>query len=195
MTGIILAGGKNSRIQTEKALLKLGSITIIEHILNVTRPLFQEVMVVTNSPARYLHLDCRLVPDLKAECGPLGGIHSGLFHSQDEYNFFFACDMPFLNKNLICFMMKESPGYDVTIPLTSRGYETLHAIYNRSCLVNIERLLEQGDFKILNFFPEVKIRAIEEVIIKQFDPQGDTFFNINTRDDYSKAKKMSGGED
>jgi molybdopterin-guanine dinucleotide biosynthesis protein A len=130
------------------------------------------------------------VPDIKKGCGPLGGIHSGLSCSQDEYNFFFACDMPFLNQGLINYMIKESPEYDVTIPLSSRGYETLHAVYSRRCLPHIENLLREGNFKILDFFPDVKMKVIDEEIIKGFDPEGNSFFNVNTKEDYLKAKDL-----
>jgi molybdopterin-guanine dinucleotide biosynthesis protein A len=190
MTGIILAGGENNRMGLNKALLRLNSRTIIEGIVEVINPIFWEILVVTNSPEDFKFLKLKSVRDITSTRGSLTGIYSGLVHSQTHYSFFFACDMPFIKPDLIKFMMGESQGYDVVIPQGKEGLEPLHAIYSKHCLEPIKNRLSRRDFKIVDFFPQVKVKLIDQSTITRFDPDQIGFFNINTRADYLRALQM-----
>ena len=191
MTGIILAGGRNSRIRTGKAFLKIGGKTIIKKTLDKFRKIFSEVIIVTNNFLEYQNSGARLVKDIIPDKGPLGGIYSGLVSSESEYNFVVACDMPFLNVELIKYIKNNCDGFDVIIPRLDRGYETLHAIYSKNCIVPIEKQLKQDNLKIIDFFLQVRIKKITEEIVQHFDPGLVSFFNINTNVDYQKAVKIA----
>jgi molybdopterin-guanine dinucleotide biosynthesis protein A len=150
-----------------------------------------EVIIVTNSPQRYGYLGARLVSDVYPGKGALGGIYSGLEAAHNHHSLVVACDMPFLDLNLLRYMILLSPGQDVVIPRVGGLTEPLHAIYSKKCLQPIERLLSAGGFKIIDFFPEVRVRYVEEQEIKLFDPRCLSFFNINTLADLEKAQSLA----
>lgn len=190
MTGIILAGGQNNRMGLNKALLRIDGKTIIERIVEVVNPIFSEVLLVTNSPSDFKSLGSKSVGDVVSTRGSLAGIYSGLVHSETYHSFFFACDMAFIRPDLVRFMIGQSRGCDVIIPGGKDGLEPLHAIYSKDCIPPIESQLQQGDLKILDFFPRVRVRMIEETAITRFDPDQIGFFNINTKDDYERALRI-----
>jgi len=195
MNAIILAGGNNSRMEQNKALLRLNGESLIVRIISRIREHFDKVIIVSDSLDSYLGLDAHLEKDLVKGRGPLGGIYSGLKTSSSFYNFFFACDLPFINPELVELMKRESSGYALTIPRTREGYfHPLHAIYSKECLPPIEEQFKKNIFKVANFFSKVKVNYIEEEEIEKFNPYL-SFYNINTREDYNKAKRLIGGLD
>ncbi|MBM4464767.1 MAG: molybdenum cofactor guanylyltransferase [Chloroflexi bacterium] len=189
---IVLAGGEGKRLGTDKAFLKIGSRVLIEGIVEEMARIGDEVIIVTNSPEKYDYLETRLVGDIYPGTGVLGGIYSGLRAAQSDYGLVVACDMPFLNLKLLRYMILLSPGYDVVIPRIGELTEPLHAIYSKRCLQSIERLLATGSLKIIDFFPEVRVRYVEEQEIKLFDSQCLSFFNINTPADLERARSLAG---
>jgi len=92
---------------------------------------------------------------------------------------------------LLRYMILSSPGQDVVIPRVGGLTEPLHAIYSKRCLRPIERVLAAGGLKIVSFFPEVRVRYVEEQEISLFDPQCLSFFNINTPGDLEKARNLA----
>ncbi len=190
MTGIILAGGKNDRMGLNKALLKIGGATIIERLLDTINPMFTEIIVVTNYPDDFKFLDIRSVRDVVSTRGSLVGVYSGLINSDTHQNFFFACDMAFVKAGLVKFMTGQSPGYDVTIPRGQDGLEPLHAIYSKECIGPIENQIKQGNMKIVDFFPLVRVKVIEKGTVVRLDPECMGFFNVNTRADYETALRI-----
>jgi molybdopterin-guanine dinucleotide biosynthesis protein A len=195
VTGIILAGGKGRRIAANKALLPVGNRPIIVDTMNTLRSLFNDILIITNTPEAYTFIAAEKVRDLIPEKGPLGGLYTGLTVSRTEYSFVVACDMPFLNTDLILYMLDHCEGFDVVVPHSVDGLEPLHAIYSKNCLEPILRHVEKGDLKIQSFFGEVKVKHIPHTEIERFDPELRTFFNINDREDYQKVKRLFGEED
>lgn len=188
ITGIILAGGENLRMGKNKAFLVVNGQRIIDRTKKLFAELFDEVLMVTNSPLDYLDLNLRLVSDLYAGKGSLGGIYTGLFHASHSHAFVAACDMPFLNKALIGHLIALSPGYDIVIPKTEDGLQPLHAIYSQKCLRFMEDLLRKDDLKIIDFFPKVKKREVPTEEILPIDPRLASFFNVNTPEDLTYAQ-------
>ena len=187
---IVLAGGEGKRLGTDKALLRIGGRVLIEGIVEKMARIGDEVIIVTNSPQRYSHLEARLVGDVYPGKGALGGIYSGLKAARNHHSLVVACDMPFLDLKLLRYMIVLSPGQDVIIPRIGGLTEPLHAIYSKGCLQPMERLLSAGHLKIIDFFPEVQVRYVEEQEVKLFDPQCLSFFNINTLADLEKARSL-----
>jgi len=190
ITGIILAGGKNLRMGKNKAFLEVNGQRIIDRIREIFADLFNEVLLVTNSPLEYGYLNLRMVADLCPGKGALGGLYTGLFHASCSHAFVAACDMPFLNKALISHLSALSPGYDIVIPKPDDGLQPLHAVYSQKCLPFMENLLRQDNLKIIDFFPKVKKREVVTKEILQFDPHLISFLNINTPEDLAWAQDL-----
>lgn len=191
MTGIILAGGKNLRMGVNKAFLEINGQRIIDRTQRIFQELFAEVILVTNSPLAYLDLNLRMVADLLPEKGALGGVFTGLFFSSYSHAFVAACDMPFLNKELISYLINLVAKYDIVIPKTEDGLQPLHAIYSQKCLPHMEHLLRQGNLKIIDFFHLVRTREVLTNELITFDPLLKSFFNVNTPEDLARAKELA----
>jgi molybdopterin-guanine dinucleotide biosynthesis protein A len=174
-----------------KAFLEVQGERIIDRIKRIFTDLFEEVLLVTNSPRDYLDLNLRIVTDLYREKGALGGIFSGLFHASFSHAFVTACDMPFLNPALIAHLARLSPGYDIVIPRTEDGLQPLHAVYSRKCLPFMEDLLREGNLKILDFFHRVRKREVPAGEMIPYDPQLASFLNLNTPEDLTRIQEHS----
>ena len=184
MTGIILAGGKNSRMGTNKAFLQINGVRLIDNILGIFQEIFNEIIIVTNKPLAYIEFStASIVTDVYKGKGPLGGIYTGLFYAKNNYAFVSPCYMPHLNKDFILYMTEQMGKHDVIVPECAEGFQPLHAIYSRNCLPAINRLLIADKLKISGFYKEMHLLSIPEVKIEQFDKDGRLFLNINKRED------------
>jgi molybdopterin-guanine dinucleotide biosynthesis protein A len=191
VSGIVLAGGQSSRLGMDKSFVNANGQPLIEHIVAKLTKLSDDVIIVTNSPENYNHLEAKLVGDIYPGKVALGGIYSGLRAATNAHSLIVACDMPFLDLNLLRYMILLASGHDVVIPRIGGLVEPLHAIYSKSCLEPIDRLLARGGLKIVDFFPEVRVRYVEESEVDIFDPQHLSFFNVNTPSDLAKMKKLA----
>lgn len=188
MTAIIIAGGKSNRMgNCDKAFLKIGKVPVIKLQLRLLKRHFRKIIIVTNSLNKYKGLKgIRVISDVAANQGPLGGILSGLLASRERYNFVVACDMPFINHRLIKYMQTKTTGYDVVVPRVNNRYEPLFCIYSKGCSRFIKPLLDKRILKISRFFPEVKVREISQKEVSRFGRPDKIFMNINTPDDLLK---------
>ncbi len=188
MTGIILSGGKSSRMGLNKAFLEIDGERLIDRVVRQFKSLFPEVILVTNEPLLYLDQDIPLVSDIYKRKGPLGGLYAGLYYASYEYAFLCACDMPYLNVEFIRYMTEGMDGYDIVVPETSEGYFPLHAVYSRRCLPGIKNLLERGDrLKMTGCFRGMRVFFVPESVIRTYDPDGTMLLNINTEEDLKRA--------
>jgi molybdopterin-guanine dinucleotide biosynthesis protein A len=190
LTGIILAGGKSSRIATNKALLKVKERPIIFDTYETFTGIFSEILIITNTPQAYESIQALKSKDIITGKGPLGGVFTGLSISRTQYNFVVACDMPFLNPGLIRYMLDKREGFDVVVPRSGDGCEPLHAVYSKACLGPIRKHLEDGDLQVQSFYDEVSVAYIRQSEIEQFDPEGKAFMNINDRSDLQKVRDV-----
>lgn len=191
-SGVILSGGLNTRMGGQnKAFLSLGNQRILDRLYNTFQGLFDEVLLVTNDPLQYLSWDLTIVTDLFPIRSSLNGIHAGLFHTSAPHAFIAACDAPFLKKALIRALLEElEPKWDVIIPVTEEGSQPLCAIYSKRCIKPIEHQLKNQDPKILNFFPNVKVKEVPEAQLRTVDPDLVSFFNVNTPEDLAASEKL-----
>lgn len=194
-TGIILAGGLGTRFSgSNKAFLEIGGKKILDHIYDLFNSLFEEIILVTNDPLLYLDWDLKIVTDLFPERSSLNGIYSGLFHTSTPYAFFTACDAPFLKRPLVETIINQiGEDVDVVIPETSEGLEPLCAVYSYRCLKPIENHLVKKNFQIKHFFNGVRLKKIDEKILRDNDPELLSFFNVNTPTDLAMAKEKLNG--
>ena len=192
-TGVILAGGKNSRFSGEnKALVHVGGKRILDHIYEVFTILFDKIILVTNDPVQYMEWDFDIVTDIFPIRSSLTGIYTGLFYINTPYAFFAACDIPFIKKELIEILLDSvEPNIDIVIPETSKGLEPLCSVYSKRCLKPIEEQLEKQSFKIERMFQKVRVKKISEDILRTIDQDLLSFSNINTPDDLVRAKQAA----
>lgn len=184
VSAVILAGGESRRMGSDKSLLPWHGGRFIEHIHRLLDELFDEVIIVTNSPGLYDSIPCRKEPDIYYKQGSLAGIHSGLCHARNERIFVVACDMPFLSEEVIRALCACDRQAEVVIPRSEWGLEPLHACYAKSCLPAIEAVLDAGKKRIVGFFPEVRVVEVAAAELKKIDPEGLSFRNINTPEEY-----------
>ncbi len=194
MSGVILAGGASWRLGRDKALERIGDKTLIERAVDSLAPLTTEVLVVVARPeqAVALHLppSVRVVSDRYPGRGSLGGIFTGLDASAEPWSLVVACDMPFLNGELLHHLIEASSNVDAVVPLLGGQPEPLHALYSKACLASMERMVRAGDLKIAPLFEAVRVRYVDEGTIDRIDPRHLSFFNINTRADLEEAARL-----
>jgi len=192
--GIILAGGKSSRYGRNKALIEMNGIRLIERVIGVMEPVFEHLIIITNTPQEYAYLQLPTYEDLIKGLGPLGGIFTGLEAISDEVGFFVACDMPFLNSELIRHMVETREDFDAVVPRIDWKIETLHAIYSKCCLPAIRELIDARNYQVIKFLHKVRVRYVEEEEIRAFDPELKSFFNINRPEELLNATKSKNRE-
>ena len=192
MAGIILAGGKGKRLGgMDKALRGLDGKSLLERVIERIQPLFSRLILVTNTPELYSSFPGKVVTDLQAHRGPLGGIEAGLLATEDMVNFVTGCDMPFLNQRLIRWMQAYTRDYDIVIPRLGSYIEPLHAFYGRRALPLIQGLLGKGNYKLSNLLTApLRVYYLNEGQVRELDPEGLSFFNINTPADLARAAKI-----
>jgi molybdopterin-guanine dinucleotide biosynthesis protein A len=194
VTSIILAGGKNLRLGRNKAFELIGGKTIIDRVFERLEPISSQVVVVTSWKQFDIELDidADVVADIYPEMGPLGGIYTGLTASTSDVNIVAACDMPFLNTELMEYMVDILADYDAVVPrLANEMIEPLHAVYSKNCLSRIDARLGAKKLSIHAFLDEVNVRYLEEKESRKIDPEHISFFNINYQTDLDKAVRMA----
>jgi len=185
-TAIILAGGKNSRMNYKnKSFLHVKGKSFIETILNEVSS-YREKIIVSNKPSLYNHLGVKVIKDIIPGHGPLSGIHAGLMNAKYEHSLVLACDMPFVEKNLVDYLGGLAEGYDVVVPWSGQHFQPLCAMYGKGCIDAIEKCLRNNVHKIIDFYPEVKVKYVGYDELKDFKDIEGIFRNINTPWDYSK---------
>lgn len=190
LTGIIMAGGKNSRMGTDKALLRVGPLTMVENAVRQLRKVVDNVIVVSARPESMPSLDADIVTDIFPGCGPLGGIHAGMTYSSTDVNVVVACDMPFIQPELLGYLARHGKNYDVVIPRLGTYLEPLSACYNKSCLNVIEEQIRAGRLKITSFFPRVNVMYVDREKLSDLVKVDIAFFNVNTPEDLNRAKEL-----
>lgn len=190
--GVIMAGGRSTRMGRNKALLPVGGRALVERVADRLRELFAQVVVSTNDPETYAFLGLPTVPDRIPGSGPLGGIEAGLRASRFRAAFFAACDMPFLHREFIAYLVGLAGEHDAVVPRVGGRWETLHAVYTQDVLPVVAEQLDRGDFKVARFFDRVRVRAVEEAELARFGPPQRLFFNCNTPDEYEEALRLFG---
>ena len=186
VSGVILVGGKSRRYGQNKALVNINGIPLIKRVLGVLEDLFPSIILITNTPDTYSFLNLPMFEDRIKGLGPLGGIFTGLNIISEKAGFFVACDMPFLNSDLIRYQATVRQGYDVVVPTFSGKFEALHALYTQNCLPGIERMIHAGVYQTIQLFSSVSVRYVEEREIRRFDPELKSFSNINKPEELRK---------
>ena len=173
-----------------KALMELGGKRIIERVVEVLGSVLPDLLIVTNTPELYAFLGLPMVPDVFPDHGSLGGIYTGLKAAKGEAAFTVACDMPFLKSEVVRLVVSHAGEADVVIPKVGDQLETLHALYAKACLPHMEAVLQAKRFKVIGFFPQVKILEIPEAEVARLADPHLCFMNVNTPDELARARSL-----
>lgn len=206
-SGIVLAGGASRRMGRDKAWIELSGKFLIVRVIEALQDLCSEIIVVANDVERFEELDARVVRDEFPNTGSLGGLYSGLNAARNELAVAVACDMPFLNVDLLKFLISLSFDCDIVIPSARdarkaerAGNENtakklnlhpLHAIYRKTCLPPMREKILQNDLRMISFHDAMRVKIVEQSEIGKIDPQLLSFWNVNTPEELSKAEAFS----
>lgn len=190
VTVAIQAGGQSGRMGRDKGLVQLAGKPLIQHVLDRVEGLGEEILVTTNHPEDYASLQVRLASDAVPGVGALVGLHTALSAASGDVVLVLACDMPFVSRTLLQHLLKLAPRAEVVVPRRRGEYEPLHAVYARSCLRAVEAAMAAGQVRVISFFPQVRVLAVEDDALVALDPDGMSFFNINTPEDLAQAERI-----
>jgi molybdenum cofactor guanylyltransferase len=190
LTVAIQAGGYSARMGQDKGLVLLGGKPMIEHVLKRVEDLGNELMITTPHPESYARFGARLVSDPEFHAGPLVGLQTALRAASHESVLVLACDMPFVERKLLEYMLSMASQADGVVPQRDGYYEPLQAVYSRRCLTAIDAALDSGERRVASFYSRVHIHTVEPPILDQLDPRGLSFFNVNTPEDLVRAERL-----
>jgi len=199
ITGIILSGGKSSRMGENKSFLPLGEKVIIEHVADLMCSIFTNVILITNTPYEYEFLNFPVYEDIFKVDGPLAGIHSGLENSKTEENFILSCDMPLMESSIIKSIVEFKTDKPVTICRVEGFIQHLAGRYSKSVSQFAEKLLrqevenvkhnnEKHNVKVYSLLKEIGYEIIEAEELSEYNPH--IFFNMNSKEDYQKILSL-----
>jgi molybdenum cofactor guanylyltransferase len=191
MQGVILAGGKSRRMGKPKEMLEISGQTLLERTCLLLLETVGSCLVVSNNKehSKILPDTVPVYPDKFPEQGPLGGIATGMFYSQNQRILVVACDMPLLTQETISFITEQSGNmeaeFDVLLPSWGGRQHPLCAVYHRRLYPVIEQLLSQGNRRIFNLLQTVKVKNVDMTPISAYD----VFYNMNTPEEYEQVRK------
>src|SRR5262245_3530517 len=186
-SAIVLVGGKSSRMGRPKALLPFDREPLIVHTVRTLKQLFEEIVLVAAPDQELPPLLVKLVRDEVAHQGPVGGIYYGLRAAQAEVCFVTSCDAPFLNLPLISYLVSQIVDFEVVVPYWQERLQPLHAVYRRSVAPLLQEQLERGELRPIFLYKKVRTREVSPEEIHRFDPEGLSFRNMNSPEDYQAA--------
>jgi molybdopterin-guanine dinucleotide biosynthesis protein A len=193
---VVQAGGQSARMGENKALKPFLGRPLIERVIERMMPVADEILITTNEPETFAFLKLPLYPDIRPGRGPLGGLHTALVSAKYAGVAVVACDMPFASATLLraaadLLLQDEA---DVVIAETAEGYEPLHAVYRReTCIPAIESAIEAEQWRVISWFPRVKVRRLTAVELARLDPEGLAFMNVNTPEEFAAAEQRASG--
>ena len=190
LTVAILAGGKSSRMGTDKSFVRVLGRPLIEDVLAQVAGIGAETIIITNRVDDYRTLGLPLFADVLPDKGALGGIYTALHSSSLPHTLCVACDMPFVVRPLLDYLISLIPEADAVVPRLNGEAEPFRAIYSQVCLAPIRAALDAGKMRVISFFPAVRVRFVDEPEIDRFDPGHLSFFNVNTPEDLEQARRL-----
>jgi molybdopterin-guanine dinucleotide biosynthesis protein A len=206
MKALILAGGENKRLPVIKGFIEIKGWKIIESNINLLRQIFDCVIISTNEPGLYFYLGVPMVGDIVKHKGPMTGILSALVTLEPPDIFVTACDMPFIKPQLVKYIVNKwtqskgnsslitrhpSPknGWNAAIPVFDGKSQPLLGIYSKRIIRNMEDAIKKGNRSLREFLKKLDVLYIGEEEVRAIDPEGKSFVNINTLEDYEEVVK------
>lgn len=188
--GVVLSGGKSSRMGTNKSLLTIDNKPVIEHILEEIQNCSDEAVIIANQPLMYKFLGVKQFSDRYINKGPLAGLETALYHVDANIFIFAACDMPFISNIVYHYLLQQLAHYDAVVPIYNNQMHPLSGIYKKSVLPHIQAQIKKNDLKVKGFFAYVNV-----IYVRDFGNLSDSllqkhFFNMNEPVQYEEAKRL-----
>ena len=182
------------RLGRNKAVELVGGEPLMSRVIRRLSHVADQTVVVVANTGQGSELplpeSARVAIDIYPDAGSLGGIFTGLTAADGDWGMVVACDMPFLNLELIRHMLTLRDGYEAVVPLVEGRPEPTHALYSKTCLPFIEARLQANDLKIARFFDQVKVNYLSQADVEKRDPGLLSFFNLNTPEDLDRALSL-----
>lgn len=198
VTGVMLAGGQSRRLGRNKAVELVDGELLFTRVAKRLSSICNEIVVVVADKAQAdllpLPDQSKITTDVYPGKGSLGGIYSGIDAASNEWSIVVACDMPFLNVELLDYMLSLREAVGVVVPLVDGRPEPTHAAYSKICLAPIRQRLSRDELKITGFFDDVGVAYVPEADVRRIDMDLLTFFNVNTEEDLDKARGLAAKE-
>ncbi|MGH2374482.1 MAG: molybdenum cofactor guanylyltransferase [Candidatus Methylomirabilaceae bacterium] len=196
LSGIVLAGGQSRRMGRDKAALPFGGTTLVAWVARRLSSVCAEVIVVARDAADCAGCGARVVGDRWPGWGPLGGLATGLEASTTVYGAVIACDLPFVEPGLLLGLAGLAQGgWDAVVPSAGGDAQPLCAVYRRSVGQPAETLLRTGGRSLRDLLatPSLRVCHVPEWALREWDPALQSFENINTPEEYERAKTLVSG--
>jgi molybdopterin-guanine dinucleotide biosynthesis protein A len=181
INGIILAGGKSSRMGADKGLVEVAGEKMITLVSRALQPVVSEILIITTNPA-YHFLNYPLYPDLLPDLGPAGGIYTGLHYSSSERNIVLSCDMPYLSSDFLRHLLSLAGKEDITVPVYRSRIHPLCGIYSKRILPEWKKSIDNGTLKMTELLGLFTVNFVNMDLQETFNSEK-LFRNINTPGD------------
>ncbi len=191
VSGAVLAGGKGRRLGQDKALVEVGGILLLARVVGSLAQVAAEVLVVGRTDGPPLPAPVRFVPDLVPGQAALGGLYTALSAASCPLVIVVGCDMPFINPEVLRYLVGLAAGFEAVVPLVAGEPQPLHAVYARACRDVVAGQLASGDLKLARVLDRLRVRFVPEQALRALDPELRSFFNINTPADLEVARSMA----
>lgn len=186
----VLAGGRSRRMGDDKGLVPLDGRPMVEHVLAAVSGLGEETFLITNRPQAYAQLRLRMASDASPGRGSLEGLRTALSAARTRSVLVVGCDMPFLQRPLLEHLAHWKGDLQALVPRYDDRLQPLVAVYRATCLAHVERMLERGQLKLQSVLAGMKIAIVDESSVRQLDPDGLSFFNVNTPQALERATRL-----
>lgn len=183
----LLAGGKSSRMGTDKGLLTMHGKYMIEFAIDQIKPIAKKIVIVTDNKA-YSKFNLELVADEIKDIGPAAAIYSALKHSDTKFNFIMSCDMPFITSEAIQYLISQRADFEITLPVFDQQTEPLFALYTKNIADEWLKKLQQGNYKLQELVNHFNVQKINVASHPLFSKK--LFMNLNTPYDLEKANRL-----
>ena len=180
-TGIILAGGKSSRMGEDKGLVLLNGKPMIQYVIEALKEVVSDIIIISNN-ASYNKFRIPVYADIIKDKGPVGGIYTGLYHSKTQLNFCISCDVPMISSDFILWLLKRSGNASITLPMYKDKIHQMIGVYSKQVLSNFKESTEKEHLKLSQVNKNMACEIIDiEKEYANFDEL--IFSNINTKNE------------
>ena len=187
ITGVILAGGRSNRFGSNKALALLHGKSLIQHVTDTVASVFNDSLLVTNTPEQYDFLNIPMIRDRYQDMGPLAGIHAALRHTGKSWIFVVGCDMPAITPDVVAFLCSfVHEDCEAVIPWLERGAEPLCGLYHKTALAKIEQYLKGGKVQVKEILENLAVRKITEQELLKVTGDLQVFYYVNRERDLQR---------
>ena len=191
ITGVILVGGKSRRMGRDKAFLPWDGAPLFEKVQRIFLENFRSVLLVGGEAERFARYALEVIPD-RYPGSALGGLYTGLFAASDDHIFVTSCDMPYPSAALLKHLCSLKEGFDCVVPETAQALEPLFAVYAKSALPAMLDMLESGNFRIYDLYPQLRTRYVAGAELAPFAEGGRSFINVNTPAEFANLDPRPG---